>query len=82
VVSMTRDLCRPITASRTVTSVVTSHDLMLDVFDTLSRVMEAINAPKPHPEWGDDGSRDTLREWAMEDLERTETKLQKRRSAP
>ena len=40
--------------------------------DLSERVTRAVQCPAPHPEFGDDGTRDTAREWALQELEAVE----------
>lgn len=60
--------------SRSVTiSALSMRAQCLAVYRALAgRVSRAIQCPAPHPEFGDDGHRDSAREWALQDLDAAE----------
>ena len=60
--------------SRSVTvSALSVRARCLAVYRALAdRVSRAVQCPAPHPEFGDDGHRDSIREWALQDLYATE----------
>ncbi len=68
-----------LTSSTTVKQVVEERDLLKEVVDATHKVLVAVTAPKPHPEWGDDGHRYAVRGWALEALAEIEEKVEVRR---